>query len=177
MALSISICIPTFNRAPLLANLLESIFEDSDKSGVVPQVVVSDNGSTDNTTEICRNFMARGLQLKYILQPKNMGADINFLNAVKCADGEYCLLMGDDDAIRPGLLTYLSALISKYNPDVFVSERIVCDKNLTPRNVHKCGARHTDLRTFLNGDLREAYTFISQCMKIVDLANGQNGAI
>ena len=52
--MKISICIPTYNRAKHLANCLQSIALNKNRSKIDFEVCVSDNFSTDNTEDIVR---------------------------------------------------------------------------------------------------------------------------
>ncbi len=148
MSITFSVCIPTYNRANLLLQLIQSMRADLTQFGERIQIVVSDNASTDSTPEMCRELQSSGVNLKYIRQPKNIGPDRNFLSAVNGADGYYSMLMGDDDAIRPGLFTYLESALLKSQPDVFISDRILCDSDLKPTGIQKVGTSHLEMKMF-----------------------------
>jgi|JI7StandDraft_1071085.scaffolds.fasta_scaffold33533_3 glycosyltransferase involved in cell wall biosynthesis len=60
----ISIIIPTFNRADLLASTINSIFSKS-TSSVVFEVIVIDNGSTDTTKEVCSTYEKKHSNFSY----------------------------------------------------------------------------------------------------------------
>jgi abequosyltransferase len=75
-------------------------------------------------------FQKNSLNLKYLRGHKNRGFDVNLRAAVSASEGEYCWLMGDDDAVRPGAIDFVSQILKVYRPDVAVSNRYTCDKNL-----------------------------------------------
>lgn len=114
----ITICIPTYNRAPFLAELLDSIIAQG-QSGL--QLAISDNASTDNTMEIIENAKLRFPNLIYYCWPTNMGADRNYLKVVEIADGEYCWLMGSDDILPNGAIKRMMEIIS--NDDIYLIGR------------------------------------------------------
>lgn len=110
----LSICIPTYNRAPELKQALSSIFEqiNTDNSLATDvEVVVSNNASTDNTREIVADFQGKFTNLKYLENSENLGFDRNVLNVVKNSSGKYCLTLGDDDGILPGGISKIIATI------------------------------------------------------------------
>jgi len=111
--MKLSIFLPTYNGASLLEDCLESILsQDGDF-----QLVVSDNASSDRTPEI---LAARSgdERLKVITQPETIGVTDNWLAAMAACDGDYLLMMGDDDYLLPGAVTRLIALLEEYgNPD------------------------------------------------------------
>ena len=93
----LSICIPTYNRSRLLAELLDSIIEQG-----IPEieVVVSDDASPDDTAMVAERYRGRIAQFTFIRQPENIGLDRNFLAVVEAATGDYVWLMGDDDRLE-----------------------------------------------------------------------------
>jgi abequosyltransferase len=96
---SLAICIPTYNRAELLAELLESIIAQGNAD---LEVVVSDDASPEDPSAVVESFRSRIPRLRYIRQPVNIGLDRNFLAVVEAAESDYIWLMGDDDVLEPG---------------------------------------------------------------------------
>ncbi|WP_077036280.1 glycosyltransferase family 2 protein [Pelomonas sp. KK5] len=141
-----SVCIASYNRAHYLAVLIESLATDMATLGERLQVVVSDNCSSDDTAARCRAWQDQGMNLKYMRNPRNIGPDRNYLAAVAGADGEYAMLIGDDDAVRPGLLAYLAVAMERHRPDVFTTDRVLCDRELNPIGMQKIGKAHTEPR-------------------------------
>lgn len=105
----LSICIPTFNRAPYLRQCLESItlqFSDPDVASQV-EVVVSDNASTDGTEAVVSEIRSKFSNVIYNKNPQNLGFDRNALALVEKARGRFVWFLGDDDALFPDALNYL----------------------------------------------------------------------
>src|SRR5450432_824838 len=97
----LTIAIPTYNRGRNLSNLLGSLAPQlKDESRV--ELIVSDNGSTDDTAAVVRQAAARGLRLTSLRNASNLGFDGNFLQCFHKATGKYFWLFGDDDFITPG---------------------------------------------------------------------------
>lgn len=133
MTIRLSICIPTYNRAAFIGETLESIITQASDD---VEIVVSDNASTDNTEEIVRQYSKKFTNLIYVRQPKNLGADANYMNVVASANGEYCWLFGSDDTMRDGAINeILTALQSE--PAVLLSNRMLCDFNLKSQYVQE----------------------------------------
>lgn len=89
----ISVVIVTHNRCATLARSLEAL-------GPEHQVIVVDNGSSDDTSVIAQEFPA----VRYIRLPKNFGHTKALNIGIRAADGNYILLLHDDT-----LLTGLAA--------------------------------------------------------------------
>jgi abequosyltransferase len=101
LTIKLSICIPTYNRGDEIKYLLDSILvQDSE----FIEIVISDNCSSDNTQQIVNEYLSRFVNISYYRLPSNLGPDINFINVVKYARGEYCWLFGSDDAMIPGAI-------------------------------------------------------------------------
>jgi abequosyltransferase len=116
-SVTLSICIPTYNRMGLLEETLDSVltqFEPS-RAGRV-EIVISDNASTDETTALVVRVRAAhpNIHWNYYRQPENKGADANILNAITLARGEFVYLVSDDDLLLPGALEKIFALIDAY---------------------------------------------------------------
>ena len=102
----LSICIPTYNRAPYLRVCLEHIVRQFSNENVRDRVeiVVSDNCSPDDTEIIGREYERNYSNIRYFRNEENKGFDLNVVNVVEKARGVYCWYMGDDDIIRNGEL-------------------------------------------------------------------------
>ena len=96
--MKISVIIPTFNRADILKICLEKL---SKQEGVDFEIIVVDDGSTDHTADIVREF----LKVQYIKQESAHQA-VARNRGVKNATGEIILFIGDDILIEPNFLKY-----------------------------------------------------------------------
>ncbi|WP_431063344.1 glycosyltransferase family 2 protein [Methanobacterium sp.] len=85
---------PTFNRANYLIKAVESALA---QDYINLEVIVSDNDSKDETSEIMKNFVADE-RFKYFKNEKNMGMVANWRKAVyEHAEGDFFLILSDDD--------------------------------------------------------------------------------
>ncbi len=112
----LSICIPTYNRAACLVDLLGSILSQQDYTCEL-EVVISDNASVDNTEEVVGSYESSFRYLTFFRADINHGPDRNFLKVVELATGDYCWLMGSDDVLEPGSIARIEQVI-RAHPDV-----------------------------------------------------------
>jgi abequosyltransferase len=98
----LSICIPTYNRAKILDNTLNSIFNDIDFDSNSIEVIVSDNFSNDNTYEIVKKYS----KVKYFRHQKNTGA-YNCIFSLTLATGKYLKIINDTTIFTNGSLKFL----------------------------------------------------------------------
>lgn len=68
------------------------------------ELIISDNGSTDRTQEICRTYAAREQRIHYYRNEQNLGAGWNFNRVVELASCEYFKWVCHDDVSAPEFL-------------------------------------------------------------------------
>jgi len=113
----LTLAIPTYNRSANLALLLGMI---APQLAELPQIelIVSDNASPDDTEQVMRQFLAEGLQCRYIRNATNIQADPNFLQCYAKATGKYVWIFGDDDVIFPGALAHIVRYLQQEEADI-----------------------------------------------------------
>lgn len=117
--LLLSLCIPTYNRLPLLTEALSAVIDQiDDKIAPVVEILISNNASTDGTESYVNEIIATysHLQIKYFCNEENLGSDTNIYRLTKQAKGEWIYMLSDDDILLSGGLSKLLELIKKY-PD------------------------------------------------------------
>ena len=91
----VTIAIPTYNRA---GNYLpQALASAINQTYANIEIIVSDNCSTDNTESVVKRF--RDKRIRYIRQQKNIGSYNNSNFCLEQANGEYFLLLFDDDQV------------------------------------------------------------------------------
>lgn len=109
----VSIGMPVYNGGRYLREALEAALSQTYPN---LEVIISDNGSTDETEEICRAYATRHSSLRYIRQPVTLGMSENFDFLVEAAKGElFCWLAADDGMATNYVETLAGCLES--NPD------------------------------------------------------------
>lgn len=112
--ITLSICIPTYNRADFLDYLLGQTVATWN-FGFPYEIVVTDNASTDDTEAVVRRHADRSLPIRYYRQTENKGGGPNLLTAFHRARGQYVLYLADDDLLIPeGVEAALAVL--RHNP-------------------------------------------------------------
>lgn len=127
----LTLAIPTFNRGPYLAELLECLiaqFEGEPRA----ELIVSDNASDDGTENIVEGFIARGLPCRYTRNPHNIGADGNFLQCLDLATGKYVWVMGDDDLLAPNTIAVLLSMLGGEEYDLVYLSSLGFSGNTRP---------------------------------------------
>ncbi|MFS0733656.1 glycosyltransferase [Microbacterium jepli] len=110
-----TIAIVTYNRSGLLTRLLESIIEMDPKPG---HVVIVDNASTDDTTQVVESFRERlGTELVYRRLDSNTGGSGGFSEGMRVAyelGSQWMWLMDDDVEVIPDGLAKMGRWAPKF---------------------------------------------------------------
>jgi len=104
--LRVSVIIPTYNRADYLPQALQSVFDQT----LDPfEVIVVDDGSTDNTTDVVRAFEPR---VRYFRHDHNKGVSAARNSGLEAAQGEIIAWLDADDLWEPDFLATLIPLLA-----------------------------------------------------------------
>lgn len=108
----LSICIPTFNRGDLLRNTLESIAAQAEflNSNLV-EIVISDNGSTDETERIATDFANEHPGKVTYTRRSDSNSSLNFHHALSTGRGHFLKLHNDNLMIKQGALQQILKVI------------------------------------------------------------------
>ena len=119
----ISVIIPTYNSQKTLKKCINSILNQSYKN---IEIIVIDDGSTDQTAEIIFNNYSYFENLKFIKQ-SNSGVSSARNKGIEYAKGDYLFFIDSDDTIDSGLL---EKLINNVKNNILIgSNYCICNKN------------------------------------------------
>src|SRR6266540_1479939 len=88
---SVSVVIPTYNRASLLREAIDSVLNQTFND---LELIIVDDGSTDNTEEVVHSFTDH--RLMYLKQ-QNEGASSARNAGIQAATGEFIAFLDSDD--------------------------------------------------------------------------------
>ena len=101
----ISVVIPTYNRASLITDALESVYAQNYRP---IELIVVDDGSTDETKTVVKQWKAThtndNFEVQFIRQ-QNQGGNPARNNGIEHACGKYIAFLDSDDAWHPEKLT------------------------------------------------------------------------
>ena len=97
----VSVCLPVYNGERYLPELMESVLTQSFRDY---EFLIADNASTDRTGQLCMAYAQRDPRVKYSKNNRNIGANFNSNLLFRRAQGEFVVLLGHDDIIRPQFL-------------------------------------------------------------------------
>lgn len=107
----VSIGLPVRNAGDRVGDVVRSVLAQ-DHADV--ELLITDNASTDNTEEVCRELARSDSRIAYHRQPQNIGLLNNFVFAINAAKGTYYRWIGDDDELEP---VFVSRCLERFEAD------------------------------------------------------------
>ncbi len=113
----LSIGLPVYNGQTYLSESLDALLGQSYRDF---ELIISDNASTDRTEEICRRYAAIDSRIRYIRQPRNIGAAPNHNLVFRQARAELFKWASHDDLYGRDLLARCVEALDQH-PDAVLS--------------------------------------------------------
>jgi glycosyltransferase involved in cell wall biosynthesis len=142
---SISIAMATYNGEKYLKEQMDSIYNQSHKPY---EVVVCDDGSTDNTVDILSEYIDKH-GLKLFRNTQRLGYIKNFERAISICQGEYIALSDQDDIWLPNKL---EILINNIKDQLLISTDALI-VNSENEVIHESYAHFANLQIIKNEEL------------------------
>lgn len=124
----ISVLLSVFNGQNFLRESIESVLQQ-DYPDV--ELVVCDDGSTDRTGEIIREYSFRG-NFVSVGHSKNKGKVFSFQKAFQASSGDYVALMAHDDALPKNSLSRRFLFLQQSNYNLAYCNGMTCNQFLEP---------------------------------------------
>lgn len=110
-----SVIMPVYNRESCVANAIMSVVEQRFDDW---ELIVVDDGSKDNTREVCQKFSEDEARIKVLTQP-NKGVSAARNAGMDAASGDYVLFLDSDDHLEADAMACLTKLIQENQfPDI-----------------------------------------------------------
>jgi glycosyltransferase involved in cell wall biosynthesis len=116
----ISLGMPVFNGENFIGKALDSILDQTYKNF---ELIIVDNASTDNTSQICRVYASKDHRIHYIRNKSNIGATQNHNKVFKLSKGEFFKWVAHDDVLAPDFLIKCISVLEK-DPSI-----VLCHSN------------------------------------------------
>ena len=147
--IKVTVIIPVYNQEKLVIRALESIPERDDV-----EIIIIDDGSTDNTWNMLLKYRENSIDNKNIIllyNEKNKGVSYTINRGYDNASGEYIVLLGSDDYFY---IKEFEKMFDKFDGTDIIFFQTTNNYGLVELNEHnKCGSFKFVRREFLK-DLR-----------------------
>jgi len=120
----VSLVVPSYNRAHLLRDAIESTIRQTYPHW---EMIIVDDKSTDDTAAVAQSYAAKDPRVKYYLNPeKGVSSARNF--GIKTAQGQYIAFLDDDDISLPHRFESQLKAMKKSGNGFLVSGFQSCDR-------------------------------------------------
>ena len=110
---TVSIGMPVYNGEKYIRESLNSLLRQDYTDF---ELIISDNASTDNTEQICLEYVTQDIRVKYYRNQYNLGAMPNFERVLSLSKGKYFMWAAHDDSWESNFIsTLINHLISNEN--------------------------------------------------------------
>jgi len=136
----VSIGIPTYNRADLLKEAIESVLRQTYSN---LELIISDNGSDDDTEKVVKKFIneTESIKIVYSKFDKTVPVYDNWKKVLSLSDATYFAWLQDDDLIRSDFIENgVKALIQNKNSTVYSCYAQFNDQPLIKHNMAVWGS-------------------------------------
>src|SRR4051794_5782716 len=109
--MTVSVCIPTYNQAAYLIECIQSVLSQTQ---LPDEIIVSNDCSTDNTSDLLKKLSEANPLITILEQPVNVGLTVNSNTCLKSAKCELVVRLSSDDFLLPDYIKVLASLLEKY---------------------------------------------------------------
>lgn len=113
----VSVVVPGHNVAPYLKRCLASLSAQTYKN---IEIIVVDDGSTDNTASVLEELALSELRLRLVSLSRNQGALGARAAGIKASSGEFIGFVDGDDWVEPEMYEHLVAAALKADADIAI---------------------------------------------------------
>ena len=119
----ISVMVPVYNVAPYITNCLESLIHQTYTN---LEIILVDDGSTDNSLEICQEYAKKDKRIK-VIHKENGGLSTARNAGLDVATGDYYSFVDSDDYISTRFYEIMLKIALEHSADI-----VECDYNKIP---------------------------------------------
>ena len=119
----ISILLPIYNTSAYLHQCLDSVLA---QTYTKLQVVLVDDGSKDNSLEICMQYADKDTRIE-VYHQENQGVSATRNHLLEKVKGDYVLFVDSDDWIEPNMVEFLLEKALTNNAEMVVCGNVIND--------------------------------------------------
>lgn len=128
MKISVALC--TYNGEKYIGQQLDSILNQTVS---LDEIVVCDDGSTDNTLAIADDVLSKsGMSYRIEKNEKSLGVANNFLKALKLTEGDYVFTCDQDDVWHKDKVEKFLAAVKASEKELYFSDGVLVDGEGNP---------------------------------------------
>lgn len=112
----VSVIVPVYNTENYLEKCIQSCVDQAYEN---IEIIVINDGSTDNSPKICKRFQEADARIKYIAKDNSGVSDTRNVG-IDSATGEYLMFVDSDDILDSQMIGFLVGAAEKDNSDLVI---------------------------------------------------------
>ena len=129
--IKLSILVPAYNEATRIPKFLKELLIFADKNLENYEIIVINDGSSDNTKDTVLKLIANHKQARLLSYNINMGKGHAVLQGILNAKGNFILFIDADGSIKPPEILNMYKKFQKFHFDIIIGSRISKSSNIT----------------------------------------------
>ncbi|MBL4899048.1 MAG: glycosyltransferase family 2 protein [Colwellia sp.] len=125
----VSVIIPTYNRNELVLDAIDSVLEQTFQNF---EIIIVDDGSTDDTKTHIDKYQKKDTRIKYIFQ-ENQGVSIARNTGIDAAQGQYIAFLDSDDRFLIDKLERQVLILDKHLDVGLIYGKILVENTITKK--------------------------------------------
>lgn len=117
----VSIIIPVYNVEKYLKACIESAINQDYEN---LEVILINDGSTDNSKKICEEYASKNTRIKFINQ-ENLGVSVARNKGIDASSGKWIMFVDGDDYMEKSMVSVLVNQIRECNADIVITPPIL----------------------------------------------------
>lgn len=118
---TVTVIIPIYNTEPYLCRCLDSVVLQTYKN---MEIILVDDCSTDNSFEICKEYVKKDKRIKIVQNSKNMGLGFSRNVGLLHSTGNYITFLDSDDYLKIDAIEMLVKHINTKEYDLVISKMV-----------------------------------------------------
>ena len=119
----LSVIVPVYNAGPWLEECLDSIIGSVGRAAGRVEIVLIDDGSTDDSGRICDRYAAQNTHIR-VFHKENGGVSTARNLGLAQAKGQYLAWVDPDDYVSPDWFDRIRSAVDRGAPDVIVMDSV-----------------------------------------------------
>ncbi|EIZ82171.1 glycosyl family 2 [Methylobacterium sp. GXF4] len=110
----VSVIVPSYNHEKYIIRALTSVVRQVYRP---IEIILVDDGSTDGTFELARDFLGNNYPSALVVSQTNMGAARTINKAISYSNGKYVNVLNSDDYFEPGRIESCVQIAERYGQE------------------------------------------------------------
>ena len=127
----ISIIVPVYNVENYIFSCLQSLLQQSYEK---IEIIIVNDGSTDNSLEICRDFQKRYLKQITVIDKRNEGLSSARNTGINHSKGDYIAFVDSDDVVHQNYISTLFKVIGEADISICSLKKFYRPELIEPRS-------------------------------------------